>query len=180
MFQVFTYRSKRLGPDSTKRLTPSKIAIIIATLSLFGCESAPEEIDHFKYAMLSATRDFNLGTQDIPKQLKDLKNPYGYGADQSCEGMWREIQHLKYAIEVNDNRRVGYRRDNETIAGRFGNLRDEGVKTAATFFTPYRGAVQQVTGAAAFEKRALDANKRARIRLGYLIGQGRAYKCPGF
>lgn len=180
MVQFFTFRSKCQDPHIAKWLRHSKIAIAITTLSLLGCESAPEEIDHFKYAMLSATRDFNFRTQDIPQQLKDLKNPYGYGADQSCEGMWREIQYLKYAIEVNDNRRVGYRRDNETLVGRFGNLRDEGVKTAATFFTPYRGAVQQVTGAAAFEKRALDANKRARIRLGYLIGQGRAYKCPGF
>ena len=158
-----------------------QFAIVIAGVAILsGCASAHEEVDHFGFAAFSAARDFNVGVQPIPNQMQALQNPYGYGPRPGCEGLWREAQHLGEAISQNEGRRAGYRRDNRTFTGRFGNLRDAGVKSAATFFTPYRGIVRQVTGAAAYEKRATQADQRARTRLGYLVGQGRAYRCPGF
>ncbi|PHR54575.1 MAG: hypothetical protein COA43_16385 [Robiginitomaculum sp.] len=147
---------------------------------LMSCASVNEETDHFKFAASSALRDFNVTTRPIPRQLRNLQNPFGRSPYQGCQAIAAELQYLNQAISQNEGRRVGYRRENNTLVGRFGNLRDTGVKAAATFFTPYRGVVRQVTGAAAYEKSALQADQRARTRLGYLVGQGQAMQCPGF
>lgn len=156
------------------------LVILFFGLGLSGCASVNEEADHFRYAALSAARDFGVTTKPIPTQLQRLQNPFGAVPIENCQAWYHEAYYLERAIVANEGRRVGYRRDNSNFTGRFGNLRDVGVKTAATFFTPYRGVVRQATGAAAYEKEAQDADQRARLRLGYLVGQARAYKCPGF
>ena len=145
-----------------------------------GCASTNDEIDHFGYAALSAARDFGIGAKPIPATLQQLQNPFGAVPVESCRHWYQEARYLEHAIKENEGRRVGYRRDNSSFKGRVGNLRDVGVKTAATIFTPYRGIVRQLTGAAAHEKDAKQADQRARLRLGFLVGQGRANRCPGF
>jgi hypothetical protein len=161
-----------------------RMLIMGLLLALFAvsCASTREETEHFKFAAFSALRDFNVTATPIPGQLQNLQNPYGRTPyqDQGCQAIWTELQYLNQAIAQNQGRHVGFRRDNNTMVGRFGNLRDTTVQTVATLFTPYRGVVRQVTGAAAHEGNAIQADQRARTRLGYLVGQGQAMRCPGF
>lgn len=149
-------------------------------MGLTACQTVNEEVDHFGYAALSAARDFGVANKSIPTQLQQLQNPFGVVPIEGCYSWYQEARHLENALKSNEGRRVGYRRDNSDFRGRFGNLRDVGVKTAATFFTPYRSIVRQVTGAAAHDKKAKEADQRARLRLGFLVGQGRANRCSGF
>lgn len=155
-------------------------ASLVCLIALSACATPREEISHFKYAALSTVRDFNVSTEAIPEQLRDLENPYGYTSHDGCEGWYFEALNLKDAIQKNEGRRVGYRRDGQTFKGRLGNIRDEGVKTVATNFTPYRGLVRQFSGAAAYDQKAQKADQRARERFGFLIGLGRAHNCRGF
>ncbi len=156
------------------------LTLLALGLILSGCATANEEVDHFGYAALSAARDFGVGAKPIPNQLQTLENPFGSVPVESCYSWYQEARHLEHALEMNEGRRVGHRRDNSNFKGRFGNLRDVGVKTVATLFTPYKGILRQISGAAAHEKEAKLADQRARLRLGFLVGQGRANRCQGF
>lgn len=165
-------------------LKPSQLRhfalLMCCSLGVAGCASVNDEFDNFSYAALTPIRDLNIAKPPIPDQLRGLQNPFGYTYSENCD-MWRqEIQELNTAITQNENRRVGSRRDNDNFAGRFGNFRDVGVRMLATSFTPYRGALRQVSGASAFQKEADRASHRARIRIGVLAGRGQAYRCPGF
>jgi|GEM_PF-3217845 len=157
--------------------------VIPIVLSLGACATPGEEFSQFGYAATTPLRDLNLTGQRVPGQLQALQNPFGYGAgghNQTCQTLIAEVHSLSRAMEANGSRYVGYRRDSSTRTGRFGNARDVGVATAVTSFIPFYPLFRQVTGAAARDQRAEQANNRARMRIGYLVGQGRAYRCPGF
>jgi hypothetical protein len=147
---------------------------------LGGCATPGEELSQFGYAASTPLRDLNITGQPVPGQLRALNNPFGYGNAQTCQALIGEVQALTQSVNANSGRYVGFRRDNSTRAGRFGNARDVGVASAVTSFIPFYPLFRQVTGAAARDQRAEAANNRARLRIGYLVGQGRAYRCPGF
>lgn len=153
-------------------------ALFLALLS--ACASFPEEVGHFRFAAMSPLRDFNLTQAPIPGQLNALAQPYGYVDQNGCQAWTQEINMLENALMTNDGRRVGFRRDSETFAGRSGNLRDSGIKSATSRFIPFRSIVRQASGASRFEQRAERASDRARYRIGYLVGLGRSHRCPGF
>lgn len=158
--------------------------LIIGYACLSACASVNEEVDHTGYAMFQAVRDFNVKTEPIPQQLLDLNNPFGHteftNTSQECAALLTEHSNLEASIKRNKGRRVGFRRDSSTFSGRLGNLRDVGVKSAATLFTPHRGIIQQLSGSAAHEQQAQKANERAHVRMGYIIGRGRSLNCQGF
>lgn len=155
------------------------IPVLSLTL-LSACASFPEEVDHFRFAALSPLRDLNLTQAPIPRQLQALAQPYGFIDQSGCQAWTQEINDLENALMTNDGRRVGFRRDSETFEGRTGNLRDSGVRSATSRFIPFRSVVRQASGASRFEQRAENASDRARYRIGYLVGLGRAHRCPGF
>ena len=158
---------------------------------LSGCASTQEEFGHLTYAALSPARDFNLTREPIPDQLRYLQNPFGYssytperavppvGTPQYCAALAREITDLTSALNANRDRRVGYRREGDGFVARTGNLRDLGVRAATTSFIPFRGVVRELSGAAQLDRNALYASNQGRYRIGYLIGLGRAKRCPG-
>ena len=155
----------------------------ILALSLAACATPGEEARQFGYAASTPLRDLGIGNRPVPQDLQRLRNPFGYGqyGDRStCNALYTEVVNLNRSIEANSGRYVGYRRDGSTAAGRFGNARDVGVASAVTSFIPFYPLFRQVTGAAARDQRAEEANNRARLRIGYLVGQARAYRCPGF
>lgn len=154
--------------------------VLLSAMLFSACASLPEEVDHFTYAASSPLRDVNLIREPIPGQLTALNQPYGYSNRNGCQAWAEEIDQLQSAIDANGGRRVGFRRDNDTAVGRTGNLRDVGVKSATSRLIPFRGVVRQVSGAAKHEKVAINASEQARYRIGYLVGLGRAYRCPGF
>ena len=157
-----------------------RLISVLALTLLSACASFPEEIDHFRYAAMSPLRDFNLTQTPIPGQLNALAQPYGHVDQSGCQAWGQEIDDLEAALVSNEGRRVGFRRDSETFSGLTGNLRDAGVKSAASQFIPFRSVVRQASGASRFEQRANQASERARYRIGYLVGLGRAHRCPGF
>lgn len=157
-----------------------KAILTLPLILLTACASFSEEMDHFTFAASSPLRDVNLMQEPIPGQLRALNQPYGYTDKGGCEAWTREIKELEAALLANEGRRVGYRRDSDTFTGRTGNLRDVGVKSAASQILPFRGVVRQVSGAAQFEQQANRASDKARYRIGYLVGLGRASRCPGF
>jgi len=109
-----------------------------------------------------------------------LREPYGAPLYPGCPGLLREASALTYAIEANNRAAPGYRRDSRNFIGRFGNLRDATVRTAANRLLPWRYIVRQVSGSAKRKQDASRANDRARLRIGYLIGLSRGQGCPGF
>ena len=152
-------------------------------LALTACATPGEEARQFGYAASTPLRDIGIGNRPVPQDLQRLQNPFGYGqgGDRStCSALYTEVMNLNRSIEANSGRYVGYRRDSSTRAGRFGNARDVGVASAVTSFIPFYPLFRQVTGAAARDQRAEQANNRARLRIGYLVGQARSYRCPGF
>lgn len=157
-----------------------RLVPVLSLAFLSACASFPEEVDHFRFAAMSPLRDFNLTQAPIPNQLNSLAQPYGYIDQSGCQAWTQEIDALEGALMTNDGRRVGFRRDSETFAGRTGNLRDSGVKSATSQFIPFRSVVRQASGASRFEQRAENASDRARYRIGYLVGLGRSHRCPGF
>lgn len=157
-----------------------KAILIVPLILLTGCASFSEELDHFTFAASSPLRDVNLMQEPIPGQLRSLRQPYGFTDQGGCEAWTQEIRELEAALIANEGRRVGYRRDSDTFVGRSGNLRDVGVKSAASQILPFRGVIRQVSGAAQFEQQANRASDKARYRIGYLVGLGRASRCPGF
>lgn len=157
-----------------------RLVPVLSLAFISACASFPEEVDHFRFAAMSPLRDFNLTQAPIPGQLKSLAQPYGFVDQSGCQAWTQEINNLEIALMTNDGRRVGFRRDSETFAGRSGNLRDSGVKSATSQFIPFRSIVRQASGASRFEQRAETASDRARYRIGYLVGLGRAHRCPGF
>lgn len=157
-----------------------KIAITLPLVLLSGCASFPEEANHFQFAAMSPLRDLNLTQAPIPGQLNALAQPYGYTNQGGCQAWEQEINQLEAAVVANDGRRVGFRRDSNTLSGRSGNLRDVGVKSATSQLIPFRGVVRQVSGASHFEQQANRASDQARYRIGYLVGLGRSHRCPGF
>lgn len=152
----------------------------ILALTLSACASANEEIDHFGYAASTPIRDFNFAQHPIPRQLLDLQNPYGTTRQSGCAVWAEEINQLSTALFINRDRRVGFRRDGRDLTARTGNLRDTGVAAASTSFIPFRSVVRELSGAAQLEREAAAASDRGRHRIGYLIGLGRASRCPGF
>jgi hypothetical protein len=160
--------------------TIAKCAALAGLVLLSACASYPEEEANFRFAAAAPLRDFNIAQQPIPGQLNALYQPYGYVDQTGCTAWTREIDELQAALEVNEGRRVGFRRDNETFVGRTGNLRDVGVAALASSAIPLRGVVRQASGASRFQQRAEQASDRARYRIGYLVGLGRAHRCPGF
>ena len=163
-----------------KRTLP--IAFALSVLAA-GCATPGEEARQFGYAATTPLRDMGIGDRPVPQQLRTLNNPFGYGAygdRATCNALAYEVQSLTQAINANSGRYVGNRRDNATRTGRFGNARDVGVASAVTSFIPFYPLFRQLTGAAARDQRAEQANNRARLRIGYLVGQARAYRCPGF
>lgn len=167
--------------SANMKAIPSFAALLclsVATLS--GCASTHEEVEHFGYAATAPVRDVNLRQYAIPQQLMDLQNPYGTTDRSGCAVWAQEVNQLSTALAINRDRRVGFRRDGNNFAARTGNLRDVGVQAAATYFIPLRGVVRELSGAAQFERDALAASDRGRHRIGYLIGLGRAHRCPGF
>lgn len=157
-----------------------RILLALSLGLLSSCASFPEEIDNFRFAAMSPLRDFNLTQAPIPGQLNALQQPYGYIDQSGCQVWTQEVDSLQAALMTNDGRRVGFRRDSETFVGRTGNLRDSGIKSATSRFIPFRSIVRQASGASRFEQRAARASDRARYRIGYLVGLGRAHRCPGF
>ena len=159
-----------------------RILIALASASLLAaCATPKEEVSNFGYAASTPLRDLGITGKPVPGQLRDLDNPFGYGPyGQTCAGLYNEVVGLQQAIQANSGRYVGYRRDGSTRTGRFGNARDTGVAAAVTSFIPFYPVFRQVTGAAARDQRAEVANNQARLRIGYLVGQARAYRCPGF
>ena len=158
-----------------------RVLIPLLALSLAACATPKEELSNFGYAASTPLRDLGVTGKPVPGQLRALNNPFGYGPNsQTCAGLYNEVLSLQQAIEANSGRYVGYRRNNDTRTGRFGNARDTGVAAAVTSFIPFYPVFRQVTGAAARDARAEAANNQARLRIGYLVGQGRAYRCPGF
>ena len=160
-----------------------KSLLPVLALSLAACATPGEEARQFGYAASTPLRDLGIGDRPVPRDLQRLQNPFGYGqyGDRStCNALYTEVVNLNRSIEANSGRYVGYRRDSSTRAGRFGNARDVGVASAVTSFIPFYPLFRQVTGAAARDQRAEEANNRARLRIGYLVGQARAYRCPGF
>ena len=160
-----------------------KSLLPVLALSLAACATPGEEARQFGYAASTPLRDLGIGDRPVPQNLQRLQNPFGYGqyGDRStCNALYTEVVNLNRSIEANSGRYVGYRRDSSTRAGRFGNARDVGVASAVTSFIPFYPLFRQVTGAAARDQRAEEANNRARLRIGYLVGQARAYRCPGF
>lgn len=157
-----------------------KTLFALPLVLLTACASFSEEADHFQFAAMSPLRDFNLTQPPIPNQLNALYQPYGYIDQSGCQAWSQEIDELEAAINANEGRRVGFRRDSETWEGRSGNLRDVGVKAATSQIIPFRGVIRQVSGASRFEQRAETASDRARYRVGYLVGLGRSHRCPGF
>ncbi|MEL6686943.1 MAG: hypothetical protein AAFP97_04910 [Pseudomonadota bacterium] len=154
--------------------------VVLSAPFMSSCASYQEEEGHLAFAATAPFRVFNVGQEPIPGQLNALHQPYGYIDQSGCEAWTREINELDAAIEANAGRRVGYRRDSETFVGRTGNLRDQGVAALANTAVPFRGVVRQLSGAARYEQRAERASDRARYRIGYLVGLGRAHRCPGF
>lgn len=157
-----------------------RILLALSLGLLSACASFPEEIDNFRFAAMSPLRDFNLTQAPIPGQLNALQHPYGFVDQSGCQVWTQEIDSLEASLMTNDGRRVGFRRDSETFVGRTGNLRDSGIKSATSRFIPFRSIVRQASGASRFEQRAERASDRARYRIGYLVGLGRAHRCPGF
>lgn len=157
-----------------------KLMLILPLVFLSACASFIDEVDHFRFAAMSPLRDFNLTQEPIPGQLQSLAQPYGYVDQSGCQAWGQEIHDLETALSTNEGRRVGFRRDSETFTGRTGNLRDSGVRSATSQFIPFRSVVRQASGASRFEQRAENASDRARYRIGYLVGLGRAHRCPGF
>ena len=158
-----------------------RAALLGIAIALAGCASAGEEFSQFGYAATTPLRDVGITGKPVPQQLQSLQNPFGYGpGGQTCAALYQEVVALQGAIQANSGRYVGYRRDGSTRVGRFGNARDTGVAAAVTSFIPFYPVFRQVTGAAARDQRAEAANNQARLRIGYLVGQARAYRCPGF
>jgi hypothetical protein len=157
-----------------------KMLCLLPLLFVSSCASFPEEEENFRFAATAPLRDFNVLQIPIPGQLNALHQPYGYIDQSGCEAWSREITELETALTINEGRRVGFRRDNETFTGRSGNLRDSGVAALASSAIPFRSVVRQVSGAARLEQRAERASDRARYRIGYLVGLGRSHRCPGF
>jgi hypothetical protein len=157
-----------------------KLMLILPLALLSACASFVDEVDHFRFAVMSPLRDFNLTQAPIPGQLQSLAQPYGFVDQSGCQAWGQEINDLETALSTNEGRRVGFRRDSETFTGRTGNLRDSGVRSATSQFIPFRSVVRQASGASRFEQRAENASDRARYRIGYLVGLGRSHRCPGF
>ena len=165
-----------------------KFLLPALALLLASCATPGEEARQFGYAASTPLRDLGIGNRPVPQNLQRLQNPFGYsqggygqfGDRSTCSALYNEVVSLNRSIEANSGRYVGYRRDSSTRAGRFGNARDVGVASAVTSFIPFYPLFRQVTGAAARDQRAEQANNRARLRIGYLVGQARAYRCPGF
>ena len=155
------------------------VSVLSVVLLLGACASPGKEAGYFGYAAATPLRDLNIGNPEVPGQLAALRNPFGY-ASPTCQAVEREIAALQGSIVENNRRYPGYRRPTHTRGGRVGNAWDVGVSSAATYWIPFRGLVRQVSGAAKRDARAQAASDRARYRVGYLVGQARAYQCPGF
>ena len=156
-------------------------ALIPATLLLAACGTTPgQEAKNFGYAAAQPLRDLNIGNPQVPNGIAALQNPFGQSGANSCAAIYNEIQGLQADINRTSQRYVGARRPYDTRGGRVGNAWDVGVASASTFWIPFRGLVRQVSGAARRDLKAEAAADRARYRIGYLAGQARAYRCPGF
>jgi len=160
--------------------SPTSFSILAMTvLSLGACASPGQEASNFGYAAATPLRDFGIVNPKVPDRLEALNNPFGY-ASPTCRAVDAEIRALQASIVENNKRYPGFRRSQETREGRFGNAWDVGVSSAASYWIPFRGLVRQVSGAAKRDAQAQAASDRARYRVGYLVGQARAYRCPGY
>lgn len=160
-------------------------------VSMAACQSVPDvrhmpngeysaATRHVTYAAASPMRDLNIKRKAIPGQLAALQNPYGTDTHQSCAAILSEARAIDTALKINqpDNPGTLHRRD--TRAGNMGNAIDATTKTLATSLIPFRGVVRFASGATYRDKQALEADRRGRERLGFLIGVGSANRCPGF
>ena len=154
--------------------------LVGAAIALSACATRGEEVDHFAYAAATPLRDMNLVRDRIPPQLRALQDPFGYTESTGCRAWATEIGQLQQALTTQAGQPVGYRRDARTWTGLSGNVRDVTVASVAGSVLPYRGVVRQLSGAAAHAQRAQVDGQRARYRIGYLVGMGRAHRCPGF
>lgn len=170
-------------------LRPAIALITIAALS--ACSTVKEvkqapggsvgDIDNnLAYAAAAPLRDLNIGTPDIPEQLKYLQNPYGVDTLTSCADLLAETQSLDNSLEQAENSQVGRLHSNDTRAGKIGNTADSATKSLATSVVPFRGIVRMASGAAKKEKKLEFADNVGRERIGFLIGVGSANRCPGF
>lgn len=150
------------------------LAVALALSASLGACASSSGIENTGYAAAQPLRDFNIGNPRVPAQLQALNNPFGFTGG-TCYALAHEIQALQSAITANSGRHVGTRRSSSA-----GNAWDTGVATAATFWNLFRGLTRQLSGAARADARAEAASDQARYRVGYLIGQARAYRCPGF
>lgn len=166
--------------------------IAVAALSLLCACSTVKEVqktptgsmadidNNVVYAAAAPLRDLNIGTPEIPTQLKDLQNPYGVDTLTSCEALLAEAQSLDSSLARAENSKVGKLHRNDTRAGKLGNTADSATKALATSVVPFRGVVRLASGAAKKEKKLNLADKAGRERIGFLIGVGSANRCPGF
>lgn len=166
------------------------IAATVMTL-LPACKSVPDlrqlpngeysqTLRTMPYSVAAPMRDLNIGTKRIPEQLQALQNPYGTDTQKSCAAILGELRALDRALNTNHTNNPGTLHRRDTRAGNFGNAIDATTKTLATSLIPFRGVVRFASGASYRDKQALEADRRGRERMGFLIGVGSANRCPGF
>ena len=162
---------------------------VIVTLS--ACKSVPDlrklpdgdysqSFRSMPYSAATPLRDLNIGAGRIPQQLKALQNPYGTDTQYSCSAILGELRALDAALQANRTNNPGTLHKRDTRAGNFGNAIDATTKTLAASLIPLRGVVRFASGASYRDKKALEADRRGRERMGFLIGVGSANGCPGF
>ncbi|WP_371397149.1 hypothetical protein [Fretibacter rubidus] len=167
------------------------LGLMPVLLAVGACHSVPklptmpdseykQSIRNVPYAAATPMRDLNIGTKRIPDQLATLQNPYGTDTHRSCAAILAEVRALDEALQRNQRSNPGTIHRRDTRAGNVGNALDVGTKAVATSLIPFRGVVRFASGATYRDKKALEADKRGRERMGFLIGVGSANGCPGF
>ena len=169
----------------------SNVPVLIIALTLMGCKSIPDprsmpngdyggSFRHIPYAAATPIRDLNIGIKPIPRQLEVLQNPYGTDTHTSCEAILKETKDLEVSIDKNYRRLYGPNYNKKTRAGNLGEASSQVVRAASTSLLPYRGIIRYASGAYHRNKAGLEADRRGRERLGFLIATGQARSCPGF
>ncbi len=166
-------------------------AVLSSNLCLMGCANIPnpvtmpngdynETVKYLPHAATTPVRDLNIGIKSIPRQLELLQNPYGTDTTTSCAAILKEARDLEKALKENHKRINGPDYDHDTRAGYIGEAAHDVVSAAAASVIPYRGIVRYASGAQQREKEGIEADRKGRQRLGFLVGTGAARNCPGF
>ncbi len=189
--KVRRYESPSLMLKHSPLIAPHKAVLLLAVMAMSACANVPDlrklpdgSYKHawrnVPYAATAPIRDFNIGKRDVPEQLATLQNPYGTDTQVSCRAVYSEMRALEQALGRNSPTAIGTLHRTDTRAGNLGNAADATTKAISTSLVPFRGLVRFATGATYKDKAVLEADRRGRERIGFLIGVGSANRCPGF